>query len=483
LFVESILISVIGGAAGLIAANWGIRGLRVLVQFNEYVTMMSADLALDHRVLAFTCLISIGSVLVFGLAPAIRVSAADPQSVLRHGGRSGDLRRSWGRNLLVGCQIALAVVLVTSAGLSIKATAEELHDNFGFDPEHVLIAPVSLSGARYREPARQIAFLQSVASKLEGAAGVEATGIANSVPFTAERRKFSIQGRPDIPGTAPSMARYFSVSPGQLAVLSIPLVQGRTLRDSDNAGAHRVALVNRVFADRYFPGESPIGRYIRVDHDDPAWSEIVGVVGNVKVTYGPKAEDPQIYESYLQVPPDPEMWISLRAAGDASMLARDLRSAIWAVDSSQPIGTIQTVYHLQHEEDGGNYAFDALLSLFAAVALLLAGIGVYGVVSYAVTQRTHEIGVRMALGAKRAHVLRAIVGQSLAPAVGGAVVGILASAPLPKLFEAMLQDFRVHGTPIYFLVPVLLIIVVLAAIYVPASRAAKVDPVEALRYE
>jgi putative ABC transport system permease protein len=483
LFVESLLIALLGGSAGLIAANWGIPALRSAMSFNDYLSVMSAQITLDWNVVTFTCLVSIGSVLVFGLAPAIRVSATRPQKAIRRGGRLGGLRRGWGRNALVGSQIALAIVLVTGAGLIIKATAEQLGGDFGFDPNHVLAAAVSLTNARYRQPAQKTAFFQDVIGKLQAIPGVEAAGIANSVPFNAEQRAFSIEGQPAVPAAERSKARYFAVSPGQLHVLGIPLMQGRELRESDTASTHKVALVNRVFAERFFPGASPLGRYIRVDHDAPDWSEIVGIVGNIKASYGPKEEDAQIYESYLQVPADPEMWLAVRVGGDAKLLASALRSAVWSVDPDQPVATVQTISRMIDQQEGGDYVFDALLGIFGALALLLAAVGIYGVVAYAVAQRTHEIGIRMALGARRTDVFRSVIGQGMLLALISAVFGLLAAAPLPRLFGSMLQGYRAHGLAIFVSVPLLLLLVVLAAIYVPAWRAARVDPMEALRYE
>ncbi|HUJ21039.1 MAG TPA: ABC transporter permease [Bryobacteraceae bacterium] len=483
LLVESLLIALIGGGAGLVGAFWAIPVLRGMLNFNEYIGVFAAEVALDQRVLLFTTVISMGAALLFGLAPAIRVSGADPQSTLRHGGRSGDLKRGWGRNMLVGSEIALAMVLVTGAGLIIKATAEDLGGDYGFDPKRVLTAAVSLTDARYQEPARRYAFFQSVVDKLEALPGVEAAGIANAVPLNAERRTLSIQGQPDVPAAARPYARYFLVSPGQFRVLNIPLVQGRAIRESDDGRAPRVAVINKVFAERFFPGQNPLGRYIRIDHDSPAWSEVVGIVGNIKASYGPKEEDAQVFEPYLQVPTEPEMWLAVRAAGDPNLLARALRSAVWAVNPDQPISSVGTISGIIDQQQGGDYVVDTLLAIFGAMALVLAAVGIYGVVAYAVAQRTHEIGIRMALGAQRGEVLRSVLGKGMLLALVSAAVGLLASAALPTLFAAMIEHFRVHGLAIFVCVPVLLLFVVLIAIYIPASRAARVDPMEALRYE
>ncbi len=483
LLVESLLIAVIGGGAGLLLAYWGIDLLRGMFTFNDYVVTVAGDVVLDRRVLVFTCLVSMGAALLFGLAPAIRVSGIDPQSALRQGGRAGDLRRGWGRNLLVGGEIALAMVLLTGAGLIIKATAEEMGGDFGFDPKQVLAAAVSLTNARYHEPARRFAFFQSVVEKLEVIPGVEAAGIASSVPFAAERRTFRIRGQTALPVAEGPKARYFAVSPGYFHVLSIPLIRGRAFRESDNARSTRVAIVNRVFAERFFPGQDPLGHDVQIDHDAPGWSEIVGIAGNIKGSYGPKEEDAQMYEPYLQVPMDPEMWVAVRAARDPNLLAPSLRSAIWAVDPDQPIASVRTIARIVDENEGGDYVFDSLLGTFGAMALVLAAVGIYGVVAYAVAQRTHEIGIRMALGAHRGDVLRSLIGKGMVLAAVSAAIGLAAAAPLPKLFATMLNGFRVHSLGIFVCIPALLLFVVLVAIYIPASRAARIDPMVALREE
>jgi len=482
LLVESLLIAVIGGGFGLIGAYGGIRVLRGALNVNEFLGAMAGDIGLDQRVLIFTCVISMGAALVFGLAPSIRVSAADPQGTLRQGGRSGDLKRGWGRDLLVGSEIALAMVLLIGSSLIIKATADELTGDFGYNPRQVLAAAISLTDARYREPARQLAFFQSVAEKLQQLPGVEAAGIASSVPFAAEVRAFTVRGQA-APIAGRVMARYFAVSPGQFRVFSIPLIQGRTFLESDNARAPHVAVLNRVFAERFFPGQNPLGHYIRIDRDQSEWSEIVGIVGNVRGSFGPKEEDPQMYEPYLQAPMDPEMWVDVRAAGDPNSLAPALRRTVWSVDPNQPIASVRTIRRIIDENEGGDYVGDTLFGIFGILALVLSAIGIYGVISYAVAQRTHEIGIRMALGAHRGDVLRSVIGKGMLLALVSAIIGLAAAAPLPKLFVATLQGFRVHSLPVFVGVPLLLLAVVLAAIYIPARRASRVDPVVALRYE
>jgi len=340
-----------------------------------------------------------------------------------------------------------------------------------------------LTNARYYEQARRLEFFQRVLEKAQQMPGVDAAGIASSVPFASERRAFKIREQTAARASSDLSARYFAVSPGQFRVLSTPLIRGREFGESDNARAPRVAIVNRVFAERFFPGEDPLGHHIRIDHDAADWSEIVGIVGNIKGSFGPKEDDPQIYEPYLQVPMDPEMWLDVRAAGDPNRLARTLRSVIWSVDPDQPIAGVRTIARIIDENEGGDYVADTLFGIFGMMALVLSAIGIYGVISYAVAQRTHEIGIRMALGAHRGDVLRSVVGKGMLLATVSVAVGLAASAPLPNLFAATLQGFRVHSLPIFVYVPLVLFLVVLAAVWIPARRAARVDPMVALRYE
>jgi putative ABC transport system permease protein len=487
LLVESLLIAALGGGAGLLLAFWGVNVLRGMLTFNPYVASLSADVAVDYRVLMFTCLASVGAALLFGLAPAIRVSASDPQNTLRQGGRTGNLRRGWGRNILVGAQIALAMLLAIGASLMVQATSEEMGGDYGYDPGRVAVVELSLSGPRYQDASRRMAFAGEVLEKLQAVPGVEAVAAAAyGIPFDSGKTTFRIQGHPTLPAADRPKARYFGVTPDYFRVLGVALMQGRNFSVSDAGNAPPVAIINRAFAQRYFAGQQPIGRHISVDRDQdgpPVWHEIVGVVPDIRASFGARREeDPQIYEPYLESPAAGVKCL-VRVARNPSTLGPALRRAVWSVDADQPIGDIATIAARVTRMDTGDFIADGLLVLFGAMAMVLAAIGIYGVIAYAVAQRTHEIGIRMALGARRSNVLVMIVSRGMLLAVVSAGIGLAAASALPGLFASMFEGWRVHPAAIFTIVPLVLLSAVLLAICIPAWRAARVHPMEALRYE
>jgi predicted permease len=485
LLAESMLIAAIGGSVGLMLAYWGVDLLRTGLHFNDYGSAMAAETVLDARVLAFTAGVSVLAALLFGLAPALQASASNLQATLKQGGRTGagELGTGKMRGVLVAGEIATALMLLSGAGLMIEGLREEMSASLGFDPEHVLTAEISLRGSRYEDPRQRAAFFRAVIQRLENVPGVLAVAGTTNLPLNAGKRTFTIEGQP-VSQAERQRARSFTVSPDYLRVMRIPLMRGRALRESDTATTPGVALVNEAFVRRFFPKQDPIGQRIGIDDDfgQPAWREIVGVTGDVSGYFGQTGDDPQFYEVYLQRP-TPEIKLAVRTAANPSSLAAALRNAVWAVDKDQPITGLMPMTRVVSDSGAGDRFLGILLGIFAGMALVLSVVGVYGVTAYAAMQRTHEIGIRMALGARKSDVLRLVVGKGMLLTLVGTAIGLAGALPLPRLLAAAFQDFSAQASAVFIGVPVLVGVSALVASYIPARRAAKVDPMVALRYE
>jgi putative ABC transport system permease protein len=392
------------------------------------------------------------------------------------------------RRMLVVGEIALALVLLTGAGLMIKSFLEEIGTHPGFSRGRLLTAGISLSSSKYKDPSRQTAFFKQVTERLQNLPGAVSAAATASLPLAAEAGKltFSIKGQPPLQAEERPQAAHYVVGPHYLETLEIPLLSGRGFTDSDNASAPPVVLVNEAFARRFLSNREALGQRVSVDTggpDEPVWREIIGVVGNVKDFSGQAGYNPQIYETYLQAP-SADMTLVVRTRPDPATLASAVRSAVWSLDKDQPLGNVTTMTEvIEARGEAGDRLMGELLGIFAGLALILAAVGAYGIIAYAVTQRTHEIGIRMALGAGKGDVLGLVVGEGMKLAALGLVIGFVAAYPLPRLFASALQGFSVHAAWIFVVVPALVALVGLLASYIPARRATKVDPMVALRYE
>ncbi len=485
---ESLLMALIGGGFGLLLAYWGTHLLQASLDFNEVAS--SWELSLDARVLIFTLAISLSAVLLFGLIPALQASKPDVQATLKEGGRTGTAgtARARVRRVFVVSEMALALVLLAGAGLMIKSFIEAFRTNPGFNPRQVLTAQVSLPSSRYGSPSKQATFFQQVTERLQNIPGVGSIAATTSLPLSAEPETapFNIEGEPSLPPHKRPQARYYVTGPDYLRTMEIPLIKGRVFTDLDRAGAPPVVLVNDEFVRRFFPKGNALGQHISVDTGkgtSTVWREIVGVTGNVKEWFGQPGFNPQIYAPYLQAP-SAEMTLVVRTRSDPASLAPELRRTVWSVDKDQPIGSVIAMSEVIRARGGaGDRLMGELLGIFAGLALLLAAVGIYGVIAYSVTQRTHEMGIRMALGAENLDVLKLVVGEGLKLAGMGLLIGLAPAFALPSLLASAFPGFSVHATPVFVSVPALVASVSFLASYIPARRATKVDPMVALRYE
>jgi putative ABC transport system permease protein len=480
LLTETLILSVLGGGVGLLVAWWGVD---LLVSAGPRLPRLQ-EIRIDGAVLAFTAGISLLTGIFFGLAPALQTSSADFQESLKEGGRqsgAGSGRRRL-RDLLVVSEVALSLVLLIGAGLLIRSFARVLGDERGFDASRVLAVDLFLPSA-YWEPEKQIAFFTQLLERVERLPGVESAAVVSHLPLGGNNTNsaLKIEGRTWPEDEAP-FADDRLVSADYFRSLHIPILKGRAFTAQDREGSPRVAIINESLARRFFPNEDPIGKRIDMNWKSKGWQEIVGVVSDIKHDGLDLPSNPAIYVPFLQAS-DSGMTLVVRSAGEPLGLVKAVREEVYRVDRNQPLARVRTMEDVVSESVGPRRFSMELLSGFAALALFLAAIGIYGVIAYSVTQRTHEIGIRMALGARRGDVLRLVVGQGLKPVGMGVALGLIVAWPLTRLLSGLL--FQVSATdPWTFAgIPLLLAGVALCACYLPARRASRVDPLTALRVE
>ncbi len=478
---ESLLLSLFGGGFGLLLA-WG--GIELLQNIRLANLPRLQNVHIDSWTFAFTFGICLCTGLVFGLLPAFRASKLDLNEALKESGKStAGTERHRLRSLLVFADVALALLLLTGAGLMMKSFVRLLEVNPGFDPSHTLTLAMSLWGPK-SEDAPAVAFYDEVLQRIRAIPGVKATGIVSQLPLGGNLDMYGIhvEGKslPN-PEEDPSADRY-SISPGYLRAMRIPLLRGREFDERDVATSPKVVLVNETMARRFWPGEDAIGKRLRMGDTKGPWRTVVGVVGDVLHRGLDAPHTLQIYLPYTQFT-DSTAILAVRSSTDPASIAAEVRSEIVALDPQVPVSAVVTMDEVV-SASVANQRFGAMLFLlFGVIALLLTAVGIYGVISYGVAQRTHEIGIRLALGAGRRAVLRLIVGEAMRPALLGAALGLFAAFGLTRLLTRLLYGVKPTDPPVFAAAVLLLVAVALLASYIPARRATRVDPMVALRYE
>jgi putative ABC transport system permease protein len=482
LLTEGLLNALLGGAVALVLAWWGINFVSTKMTFNEAIS--AVPLTLDRNVLLFTLGVSLFSAVLCSLAPALRASRTDINTILKAEGRGASAGRSHSRlrTILVTGEIALALFLLIGTGLLIRGIYLIEHQNLGFQPDHLLTAGLTLDSARYKDPAQQTSFVRDITSRLQHIPGASAVAVASDLPATGPNTvTVQIKAESDLPTNQALNTRNVVVSPGYFSAAEIPVLRGRTFTEMDNATASTVVVVNQQFVHRLLHDQEPLGKQLRLSVSGPAlWREIVGVVANVKTYSEAPDVDPAVFEPFLQRPV-PSFSVMVRARTDPNSLSSDLRSAIEQADSDLPLDRVMSMTSVIDLQKGGDVLFVRMLGIFAFLALLFAAIGIYGLIAYSVGQRTHEIGIRVALGAGTSQVLRMVLFEGFKMTAIGAALGLALALPLPKVFGAMFIGLPLSEPRLYFIVPLAIIAVSMLVTYIPARRAASVDPTIALR--
>jgi len=485
LLTEGAVLALASGALGTLVGAWGLKGLLTLIpqDLNQ-----GTPITINPWVLGFTAALSLLTVGIFGLVPALEVSKPDLNETLKESGRSATsgLERRRLRSALAVSEIALALVLLASAGLLIKSFSRLLAVDPGFNPENVLTLQVNLRDPKYSKPDQVVAFGQQSLEQIRALPGVRFAAIGNDLPLTDShsRSDITIEGQP-----TPAISQYphpdfHDVSPDYFRAMGIAVMRGRSFTDSDTAQVPHVALISESLARRFWPNGDAVGKRILQGHANPQkqWITIVGVVSDTK-QYGLSAQTKwEVYLPFLQSPPGDFRFV-VRAASNPENLTATIKNAIHGIDRNVPVHDEITLERIVSDSLGTRRLTMLLLGVFAALAVTLAAVGIYGVIAYSVSQRIHEIGVRMALGAGRGDVLRMVVGKGFALALAGVGAGLAGALVLTRFLSSLLFGVSASDPVIFVGVSLILGAVSLAASYIPARRAAKVDPMVALRYE
>lgn len=486
LLTENMMLAFTGGAIGLLLALWGVALLTKLLP-GDFPRV--GEINLDWRVLGFTLVTSVLTGILFGLAPALQISKTDVQESLKESGRGASSSRAHSRmrSLLIVVEVALSVVLLVGAGLLFRSFLQLQAVNTGFNSQQVLTLRLSPAGSKYRLDADYISFYSQVIQRVSAIPGVDSVGAINTLPLDkGPTAGFRIEGRPPLTPDKWPGGNYRTVSTDYFRAMNIPLVQGRAFSERDTETAPLVMIVNQALASRDFPNENPVGKRINLGNADAkgqlVWWEIIGVAANVRSLELREEATPEFYLSSLQ-DSFTNMFVVVRTSVEPTAVAASVRRAAAEVDKSAAVSDVRTMERIVSAAVTQPRLNLFLLGLFSGIALLLSAAGIYGVTAYGVTQRTHEFGIRMALGAQVGDVLKMILRQGMLLISVGIAIGLLASFALTRLLRTLLFGVSVTDPLTFVAITLLLTLVALLACYIPARRATKVDPLVALRYE
>lgn len=488
---ESVFLAFIGGLAGLLVALWGVEILSTLkpavpAQHGSYLSVLDFSKAsIDGQVLGFNLLLSVVTGVIFGLLPALHASRPDVSESLKEGAagfseKYRTFRRLSPRNLLVITEVALTLVLLIGAGLMIRSFARLQALQIGFAPDHVMTLRVDLP--KYKRQA-EVAFDEQLLARVSALPGVEAATVASATPLSSNSAGtiMRVKGEPE---DDMKFVGLQSVGPDYFKTLRVPVLQGRTFTEQDRAGAKRVVLINEAAARKFWPDENPIGKeiWVGVGWEQNEYGEIAGIVGDVKYGKVDEAFKPQVYLPYLQ-PTEPASFVLVRTTNDPGQIVSAVRKEILALDKNVPIFNVKTMEERSADATSRTRFSALLLGIFSGLALVLAAIGIYGVMAYSVSGRTREIGVRMALGAQPGNVVGLIMRDGIVVTIAGVVLGLIGAFAATRVLGSQLYGVGTTDAATFTVVSLILAAVALGASYIPARRAMKVDPMVALRCE